>query len=212
MSNQNNLSWIRELIYSEDKESALQIYRAMDRAKHFGKPTDEVEMATLRDHLKKDLPEWFLSGIFATGIYRGFNYENIRSFMKHRNSCRALDIVKALCTNNEGNLSYVLLDSSSALIRFDVLPGFEGSGHKHGIGVLSTALLEIDTRSFFEGYIPNLNYSMNSRQLFSVNYNIIQKHQDPVKDALTTTAKLIGDPTYFDHLFDEEGNIRRPEY
>lgn len=68
---------IRDLIYKEEKDILLHMYRSITLARSAGAPVDNAGIEMLQKHLTNYMPNWLAEGPeFAQGFYGYFDFES----------------------------------------------------------------------------------------------------------------------------------------
>lgn len=230
MSTEDQLSWVRNLIYGEDNPLILRIYRAMDHMRVLGNPTDPIAQNMLRDYMvKKGLPRWYVRGELNQTAYQGLDFNSFFDFKtlsQEEGFPEALDIANNVQQAYSENISLMELRKNKSYegenvaneIRFTFigLPFVSNPDSQVRMSILPHGM-RIDVRPF--GKIrPSkrfLNYSHSRKVIWASNHIGLNRYTyeklRTYTEGLDGMAKLIGDTTYFDHFKDDRGLIRKSE-
>lgn len=95
-----SLETIRDLIYKEENEVLLHMYRGMFMALRLGAPIDNVEFEMLQKHLTQEIPLWLIGDPELKHFEPYATYEQGRKFLtKEPTVLRFAELIHSNCAN-----------------------------------------------------------------------------------------------------------------
>lgn len=204
------ISLVRDVIYQDNKDVALQLYRALARSKSIGASVDDIALNKLRDYVSKELPLWLVEGPLGKEGHYCFDYESIKIINSW--DCEILDIMESLHKESGTLLEYTrTTDGEAVEYRFgDVEEAFNGDG-KFSLKFRET-YMDLTAWNFMRShsYMTDglITYDNVEKKLLATDEIILSgKFSKECVIALRCIERLMGKPGYFEQFVDKEGDI-----